>query len=398
MANPEDTFDPNDLESIDALLDEAELEAVSDDFDTAEPNLDAEPAVEEAPAPSNDVASEAVDNSPDADDDILDGLDGLDGLELDAMDDDFSESESKPEAVSEAESPAAPEPVPVADDIEPQVVAVSEPLGENKTNQIKANASAADESDKQDEKDADDFLQKRMAAKASNNSNLSVKEMDSIKKLIIIFGSVLTVLVIVAISMALWSALAASSAGVDDETKSLIESIKVSSEQNGSAIQESDKITKSVEKKLDAINYQLEQLAVDLAALPKAKEEVLDPLGLNTKATEASQKSEVTPVPHATVGMDEETKKRIASVSSRLLSAQRKLDEINKRIKLVQDQAGALMNSMKVVEKQALLDQAEHEEKLAAEAEKAKKSQGNPYQYSAPDGVFYDQSVSDSYP
>lgn len=391
MANPDETFDPNDLESIDALLDEAELEAVSDDSEFDE-SLSDEPAGSDAPAQDEpmvepevepDVEPESVSSETD---DLLDSLDDL-----------VADEETNPtsESIEQVEENLAADP-------EPEVVSVSEPV-----KGAKDNSKAAVES----EADVDDFLEKRAAAQAAKNSNLSVEEMDSIKKLIIIFGSVLSVLVLTAIGIGVWSALAASSAGVDEETKTLIESIKVSSEQNGSAIHDAEKISKSVEKKLDAINYQLEQLAADLANLEAGKakpaEEVIDPLGLGTQAA-PQHSATATPVAHQAapvaaavppvVAHDEELMKKVSAVSSRLYKAHKRIDEVNKRVKAMQAQSAALVQSMKLIEREALVTQAAREEEQRALEERNKKAQGNPYRYSAPDGGFYDQSVSDSYP
>lgn len=397
MANPDETFDPNDLESIDALLDEAELEAVSEE---PEENSQAESAIddmaesvaeESLPEPEEVPETTELEAPADEVDDILDSLDEM-----------VADAES--EVVSEELTDSLNE---VSDDIEPEVIAVSEPATAQKSEQVKAdlvqqNASA-------NEKEVDDFLEKRAAAQASKNSNISVEDMDSIKKLIIIFGSVLSVLVLTGIGIGVWSALAASSAGVDDETITLIESIKVVSEQNGAEIKASEKVTKSVEKKLDAINYQLEQLAADLAEMESsAKEEkadVIDPLGLGTKKSanaktgQSTVKQQAGAVQANTVVADNpQLMKKVTSVNSKLIKAQRRIDEVNKRIKQLQGQYASMMQSVKLIEKQALIEQAERDEKEKAMAEKEAANSNNRYQYSAPDGGFYDQSVSDSYP
>ena len=88
MATTDETFDPNDLDSIDALLDEAELEASPDDLD----GLDDEFPDKEVSAEAETVDSNA--EKPMPEEDLLDSLDDS-----------------------------------VADD-EPEVVAVSEPIME----------------------------------------------------------------------------------------------------------------------------------------------------------------------------------------------------------------------------------------------------------------------------
>lgn len=367
MANSEETFDPNDLESIDALLDEAELEAV--ESDPVEEPVEEEPVAEveaqsapEESAPSDD----ALETLPDDTEDLLDSLDDLN------LDD-------EPEVVAVSEPEPALEPIP-------------EPVKEKRAPKIDAVP------------DADDFIERRAAAQAKPNSNISAEDMDSIKKLIIIFGSVLIVFVIAGIGIGVWGALAASSAGVDEETKTLIESIKVSSEKNGGEIVAADKSVKSVEKKLDAINFQLEQLATDIADIQtpveKAKETTIDPLGLGVQQpNDTTPKQATTPTKPtaAAVASSPELMKKVTSVNSKLIKAQRRIDEVNTRVKKMQAQYQAIMHSVKTVEKQVLIEQAAAAEKAKKEQEKAAKKESY-YQYSAPDGGFYDQSVSDSYP
>ncbi|WEJ63336.1 hypothetical protein [Thiomicrorhabdus lithotrophica] len=356
MATTDETFDPNDLDSIDALLDEAELEASPDDLD----GLDDEFPDKEVSAEAETVDSNA--EKPMPEEDLLDSLDDS-----------------------------------VADD-EPEVVAVSEPIMEESAKKEVVSDS-----------DTDDFFAKRAAAQSAQNTNMATKDMDSIKKLIIIFGSVLSVLALTGIGIGVWGALSASSAGMSEETQTLIESIKVSSEQNGSAVEATEKTSKSLEKKLDAINFQLEQLATDMAKLDSTadkKEESIDPLGLNsqqpTQNTKDNGQSKAgnhsVANAHAMPAMSAENPefmKKMDSVNSKLIKAQRRIDEVNSRVKKIQNHYQALVHSVKTVEKQVLLEQAEKAEKAALAKEAGNK---NRYQYSAPDGGFYDQSVSDSYP
>jgi len=373
VASADETFDPNDLESIDALLDEAELEAVSDDVDDELPVE--ETSLEEAATDTNEEQS-----MPEAESDDL--LDSLDDLVADA----------NPEVMAESEA---------------EVVAVSEPIIEEPIKKEVA-SKTVQKPEAEAVSDTDDFLAKRATAQAAQNTNMAAEDMDSIKKLIIIFGSVLSVLAITGIGIGVWGALSASSAGMSEDTQSLIESIKVTSEQNGSSIVSADKTAKSVEKKLDAINFQLEQLAADMAKLDSGSkpEEIIDPLGLNSdkpthdvKNNGSAKANTNTKVDkHAMPAMSAENPelmKKMDSVNSKLIKAQRRIDEVNGRVKKIQNQYQALVHSVKTVEKQVLLEQAAEAEKAAL----AKKTENkNRYQYSAPDGGFYDQSVSDSYP
>ncbi|BCN92952.1 hypothetical protein THMIRHAM_07370 [Thiomicrorhabdus immobilis] len=387
MAIQDDTFDPNDLESIDALLDEAELEAVSD-------NLDDDISTDEAESSAGGAVADIpdVDESIDFPDDSDGFLDSLDDLELDD---------------------------------EPKVVDVSTPKAQEEasTNIDKKMAeNNPAESRFEAVPDADDFLAKRANAQVAQNSNMAAKDMDSIKKLIIIFGSILSVLALAGIGIGVWGALSASSAGMDEETLSLIESIKVASEQNSTSIHEVDKTAQSVEKKLDAINFQIEQLVADMAtntgsSKVVAKQEVIDPLGLGAHpvahdAGNVAKDTHGVPVAHpvvpepvvthtnvvaspSMVAENPELMKKVTSVNDKLIKAQRRIDEVNSRVKKIQDQYQALIQSIKTVEKQVLVEQAEKAEQVAKENERQSKSR---YQYSAPDGGFYDQSVTDSYP
>ena len=125
--------------------------------------------------------------------------------------------------------------------VEPEVLAVSPPVPE------RSKVDAVD--------DTDDFLAKRAAAQSNQNSQMAAEDMDSIKKLIVIFSSILIVLVLTGIGIGVWSALAASSAGIDEETQTMIESIKVDSEHAVSSISATDKSVQSVEKKLERLIF-----------------------------------------------------------------------------------------------------------------------------------------------
>ncbi|GAB6069713.1 hypothetical protein JCM30760_08100 [Thiomicrorhabdus hydrogeniphila] len=363
MATTDGTFDPNDLESIDALLDEAELEAVSDNLDDSEQvedNL-------EIPEESTNLSAE--------DEDLLDSLDSLDDL--------------------------------VSPDAEPEVVGVSEPVVKT----AKATKEDIPKLNIEPEKDTEqlaneEILVKRGKAQSSKNSKAAAKDMDSIKKLIIIFGSILSVLALIAIGIGIWGALSASSAGMDEDTHTLIETIKVSTEHNGQAAQSAEKSVKSVEKKLDALAFQLEQLTEDVGKIGQvaapAENSIIDPLGLSAPATDKNHagnnvvSAPVSPAITKSVGVaDSELMNKVSSVNKKLISAQRRINEVNTRVKKIQAQYATLIHSIKTVEKQVLVEQAE---KMAKQEKAKKAADKNRYQYTAPDGGFYDQSVGDSYP
>lgn len=360
MATSDYTFDPNDLDSIDALLDEAELEMVMDD--AVEGESVEQPVAEGALADDIEAMDEMADFDIDAPDDALDAL-------------------------NDTEAAAVPAPK------EPQA--------------DKANVKAASRTQTDEQTDESDFLSKRAAAQKGQSPKMAVKEMDSIKKLIIIFSSTLIFLVLIAIGIGIWSAMAASSAGMDDETITLIESIKINSERGASSMTESNKSTESLEKKLDALNHQLEQLVVDLAASAAAQTEVekevpkgvqaqgiLDPL--DQERVEQNIKNVETP-PVVTVSRELSNPavlKKISDVNVKMITAQRRIDEVNNRVKNIQTQYQVLLQSVKTVEKQLLLEQVS---KAESNQEKKPIVDPNPYQYTAPEGM-YDQSVQDSYP
>ncbi len=349
MATSDDTFDPNDLDSIDSLLDEAELEATVDD------------SIDELSEGVSDDATAVMDETP-----LEAELDDTDGL-LDALD----------EVEESTDAPVSPS--------TPEADSVAEP---------------ASESAKVDEvADKDDFLSKRAAAQTKPLPQMAAQDMDSIKKLIIIFSSTLIVLVLTGIGIGVWSALAASSAGIDDETVTLIESIKVNSEQGVASLSENTKSVQMAEKKLDALNFQLEQLVADLASSTKvaaAEPEILDPLGLGRHGVVDKDQGAVTKATTViSTQVDPAVLSKVTSVNAKMIKAQRRIDEVNSRVKSIQKQYQVLLKSVKMVEKQIVMEQLAKVEK--AEKEKVAKD-ANPYQYTAPDGMFYDQSVQDSYP
>ncbi|QCU90502.1 hypothetical protein [Thiomicrorhabdus sediminis] len=393
MAEADEKFDPNDLESIDALLDEAELEA-ADDLGGADAEDTVDSAVELESLDELDIGDAEVDMADS--EELLDTLNDVPEVEEGVADvvPELSDSESEVVAVSEPQ---------VEDEAPPLNTAVQ---ANNATaqNNLAAQGNESSPQTKTAVDNTDDFLAKRASAQAAQNSNISADDMDSIKKLIVIFGSVLLVLALTGIGIGIWSALSASAAGMDEETKTLIEAIQVNSERNNALIGDSRKTVQEVEKKLDAINFQITQLNEDLTSLAQSSKpaEVIElPVAdktMNEQAAKTAEVAKVAPVavqPNMTMAVDPEVTKKMALMNSKLIRAQRSLNEVNKRIKKMQSQYASIMHSVRIVEKQVLVEQKEK----AEEAAKLKsQQQNNNYQYSAPDGGFYDQSVLDSYP
>ncbi|WP_157753509.1 hypothetical protein [Thiomicrorhabdus chilensis] len=355
MASVDETFDPNDLDSIDALLDEAEQE-VSEGL--------GEDALPDEKEQKVDVVDEQID---------------------------------EPELEAETKSVADDEPLIDLDDV------VDEP----------ARPSVAEEAPvkrvQDSDPDPDDFLSKRSAAKKQSKNGLSAAEMDAIKKLIIIFGSTLIVLALIAISIGIWGAISASS-GLDDETHTMIEDIKAGTERNTLANSSSSKTMQSIEKKMDALSFQIEQLTADITALdkPASVPSVAGttnsgnvPGGANNTAAPQAQKpvqpvaAQVAPVVQAPVATNPVVTDKLNSIYSKMSRAQKRIDEVNKRVKQLQGQYSKVLHSIKLVEKQ-MIDQQVKAPKAEDKAKPAAKAPG--YQYSAPYGEMYDQANPDSYP
>ncbi len=352
MAASNDTIDPNDLDSIDALLDEAELGVVE----------------------KNDTSTS------EAEKDAIDSL----------LDEVKSDSDTLP--LSEPEKILEQEETPVEEPVQKSVPEV--------------------EKKQPDVKKAVSDHEKSPLTKAPLKTEMTVEEMDSIKKLIIIFGAVLTVLALTGIGIGVWSALAAKSSALDEETLTLIESIQVNTERVAVNVENSNESIQTLEKKLDALNFQLEGVTTDLleaqSATPSAqKTEIIDPLGLNEPSAHAVSTAKPIPIPVVNTDAklvqqvalaDSESLKLATSVNKKMISAQRRIDEVNRRVKDIQSKHKALLLSIKNLEKQMILQQKKIASKERAAKELKQKSANNPYQYSAPDDSYYDQSVGDSYP
>lgn len=364
MADPNDTIDPNDLDSIDALLDEAELEAVSDDQ---------APVAEETEAPADTADS------------MLDDLEA--DLDLADLDDVAPEVEAEVAPEPEPEPEIAPEPEPVEMDI-PEPEPIPEPIAQPEPAPLA-------------EAEAENFLQKRAAQQQQPpaQNNMTVAEMDAIKKLIIIFSSVTIVLVLTGIGIGVWGALA-SGGGIDEETKSTLEGIQEASMQGMIKAGASEKSVKAVEKKLDALSFQIEQLNGDLGELemlaqknhggsaPSKEMAVKKPEQTVVKASEPKVIAQpVTPTPPAqnltTVNMTPELAKKLDKVSSQMVAAQRRIAEVNRRVKSLQTQYKSMLKSVKKVEKEMVAEQV-----MGAKQKKAPAKAGHDQFKEPPSGAY----------
>lgn len=408
MANSEDTIDPNDLDSIDALLDEAEWN--TDDLEDATSDLP-DVAEEQSEEPATEAPEQAEESASVADDsDDLENLDETDdtseSAEQDQVEDALSELEDLPDEATETEQEAEPEaeeeqanddPPAEEDKVDTSLPEAGKP--KSNTQQLQDTEPEASEKDDQLEKK----LEQRKKSQKHNTNELTVAEMDTLKKLIIIFGSISIVLLLTAIGIATWGALSASSAGISEENQTLIESIKVNSDLSNEIAKANTEAADSLEKKIDAVNFQIEQLAVDLTDLANSapsvpsKQPKIDPLGLN----QMEQKTKPAPVQkveapqQVAVKINSEITKKVSSVNYKLIKAQKTINELSQRLKALQSHQQKMLKSVKTVEKEMLQQKAE---KLKAQkAAEKKQNSRDAYQY-GPNDVFYDQGGSGSYP
>ncbi len=371
MAVPDNTIDPNDLDSIDALLDEAELEQERPQVDL--PDLDE--------SPTQDVDIPLEQDKPD-DDELERLLDSaIDSPSTDPLLDDV------------AEMSATPQPAPPATNMAP-------PSAEQRL---------------QEQQELDAFLSRREQS-ATNLNELSVAEMDTLKNLIIGFGSTLIVLAFIAIGMATWAALSAGSSDVDPK---LVEEIRGEVEVGRMSSQANQESMRELSKKLDALSFQLEQVNGDIVALtsstlPQASlsgaqnlPEIVPPAPVHTAAPVAAPVVAAAPtssVPPADMGRLED---KVDAVNRSLAVAQRRVVEINNRVKSLQKQYETIVSSLKVAEKNALQTQVEQLNEQTKPATKPAQqppvttpssSNTDRYRYAAPSGGFYEPGNSNTYP
>lgn len=363
MAQINNTVDPNDLDSIDALLDEAELESSAEE----------QPTADQAEGADNAEAMPATDDVPEEWPESETPEDPTEGL-LDELDDDVDssaepEEKAEPEPEPTPEPPKEPEPE-IADDA--SMGMMQQPMG----------------SQKEMEAQAEDILEKRAQAAQAQRANNTIKgsDMDAIKKLIVIFSSITIFLVIVAISVGIWAALASGGSGLSEETLKKIDGIESNSTQSLMHTNTSEKTMKTLDKKLDALSFQLEQLNGDIAKMEQK--------GLKSASAEAAKEPE-----KAAVKPDEKAEKaktneaklapeidaKLNKISAQMTSAQRRIYEVNQRVKRLQAVYAKLLKSIKSVEKQMVAEKVEKAPK--AKSTEPKHSTNKPEEggaYSAP--------------
>lgn len=370
MAQPDNTIDPNDLDSIDALLDEADFESTAADKPAVEEDRSLLEDTDFAETPANDRAVEE-------DDDLERMLDS-----------------------SYDQAPAALETTPTYAEEPPQ----------------------RGFADQRADAEFDDFLARR-SENTKNGNGLTVAEMDALKGMIIGFGSTLIVLALIAIGIATWGALGANSSVSPDTA--LLEEIRGEAEIGRVTSKSNETMLRDLGRKLDALSFQVEQVNGDLVALgtgagQKALAAANAESGVNG-ATEVPNVAPIaavvapvpapvvaptaTPAPALTVRDSGRLEEKLDAVSNSLAVAQRRVVEINNRVKSLQEQYGSIVQTVKMVEKNILeqelkTKQADAEEKIALE-EKAKKPVStvpDAYRYQAPDGMLYDAGNRNTFP
>ncbi len=387
MAEEKDDIDLNELDSIDALLEEAEQA-----LEEAEPEVSGEAADSPTPDLPDDEASDVDGDSESADAAEPEAAPETDSApETDgAVSESDTESEPEPETETSVQAEAADQTV--ADDDAP-VDAEGPPSPPPEPEPVKA---------VEEEAPLPEALKKHGTVK--KNAELTDADMDKLKKLILAFGISLIVMVLVGWGLSIWAAVAASTTHLDEDTMALLEEIKTGVEHVAVKSEKQDKTLAAVERKIDALSFQLEQLNGDLGKL----EEALKTGGASAKTgagTDGHGHGEpvAKPAAHATpaaattttttvvAGVDPDLKKTLGSINSRLIRTQKKVGQVYTRLVKLQAQYRAMLAAVKKVEKGL---------KAAKKPGQKKPQLRQPYyQYQAPAGDYpFDPAHVDSYP
>ncbi|MDR9499336.1 MAG: hypothetical protein RI556_09190 [Hydrogenovibrio sp.] len=383
MAQEDNSIDPNDLDSIDALLDEAELDAV-----TAEENS------------GPDASEEDAESAPQELDDLPPEPEPEPELEPEP-----ETPEEAPEPPAEPEPESAPEEEPESPPPEPE---------EDVINDI-PDPDASDDA-------AQQLLDRRAARQQQQqqqtNSTLTVTQMEELKKLIIIFGSIILVLVLVGIGIATWGALS-SGQGLSEEAQSKIEDIHTAAGETLIAGNTNKETIEGLEKKIDAVSFQIEQLTRDvLDGQPITAQGSDTDMDLGAEADKAESdkqaSSEKTGGRSQSVAFNQDqldqltdqlTPKLTQSVdriNSQVVVSQRRIAEVNRRVKSLQSEYKQLMQSVKTIEKNQIQEKIKavkaKESEQAADKKSKQKSKGlndpnlppESYEYHAPTSPYFD--------
>ncbi len=330
----EKAIDPNDLDSIDALLDEAVVDG---------------PEVTIDPGNVDDIDSlldEATFDAPES--------------EITKSNDNAAEQVVVEDIETDAKNLVTPV-VPVVKDIKNEA--------RNKT--------------------ADKVLKKRTQDKKNKLQNgPSEAEVTEIKKLIIIFGSIITALVFIAVIIGVWAAL--SSGSLDENTTEQFNTIETEVTESLLQTKASADIINNLEKKIDGLSYKIKQIDTEILKMLSLFDTEKSVLNL----TDTKQVNEKKSTPAKTLNINNnEMSKKIDTLSSRVLSTQRRVNEMNKRTKALQSQNKNLLKNIKNLEKQMLQQQLNigKVKILKEETKKALKEQGisaDAYRFISPHSTF----------
>lgn len=238
----------------------------------------------------------------------------------------------------------------------------------------------------------DEILKKRSVVRKDQLKNQSsAGETKKMKKLIIIFSSVIIVLLLIILISSIWLSLLPS--GLDEKSLVKIANIETSIKETELDAKSSSIALKEIDKKLNALSFQVNQMDIDLLELSSLKK-THKPL-LNLTADSKVDKKETSKVDKSKLSSNANLKitNKIDKVSSQMTIAQRRIYEVNNRIKSFQTQYKVLLRSIKNIEKQML----QKELKAAKERHRVQKELKNKniakenksrYQYTDPGGMF----------
>lgn len=246
---------------------------------------------------------------------------------------------------------------------------------------------------------ADDYedspgFRERQNQEFASNDELTVEEMEALKKLIIIFGAVITFLVVIGVGMASWAALKSS---VDPDGARMFEELFGESELARTTAQANAEAIRDLDRKMDALSFQLDGMVADFYASNSSKENTENQAGDNSLQPDLVVTKEVVTKEVAKPALVESPalEAKVDGIARSLDLAQRRVVEINNRVKSLQQQYTTLSASVKQVEKSVLENalvgaketKVETEE---SEAPETKSEQAKPYQYRAPNTFNYD--------
>ena len=346
MAEANTTIDPDDLDSIDALLDEAEFD-LEDEKEQNFPNLD------EADLQQKDDFDIDISDEQESTDDLNSML-GLD---------------DEPASLADAAPAMAPAPA-------------KQSFNDNQT---------------------DDFISRRSKA-SQTTDELTVEEMDAIKKMIIGFGVGLVILLIVAI---VFAAMAAFSASSDPELNQKITEIKEETEISRIAVQSNEKSLRDLNRKVDALSFQVEQLTADMISANNTQAgQLVERGGIPSGPQISPQTTPQAPNTQVVTQLSQGLEDKVDSITRSLALAQRRIVEVNNRVTSLQQQQGTVLKSVKdieksLLEKQLTVTQSEEQNLEQATAEQPENQKAKPatsYRYQAPTGLMYQPSGSGVYP